>query len=327
MDPSMGEMGSLKVEVADTFSTYNKFLQFFPPTGLSPLHWLDGVSCLAHPSLQQPLSRHYVTFMGSGVKMLVRTALNPCTYAVKGEEELKFQMLYTMDGNNSLKRIVRRTTPEDNNQLVGKTCKLPDSREVDGDKYLNMVQSGKLEKYPLAVVEEILNTFGEDIAGVFDINCKFKTTLSKSLLGPHGDEFKVNYNLTSFLYNNYQQALDILSKSSIGFKDTVYDLSVTDESVFKQWLKEEKEYLMSLQKEPTKETLHMEYWQKLVNVQANRVELEAITKAWEAAQVLTKEQQVVRQIAMENYEKNLKDVQQYKLKLHILTRWTPDSKE
>ncbi|EGN92009.1 hypothetical protein SERLA73DRAFT_157266 [Serpula lacrymans var. lacrymans S7.3] len=408
MDPSMGEMGSLKVEVADTFSTYNKFLQFFPPTGLSPLHWLDGVSCLAHPSLQQPLSRHYVTFMGSGVKMLVRTALNPCTYAVKGEEELKFQMLYTMDGNNSLKRIVRRTTPEDNNQLteseenpcVGhwknmkdnalkKTWAIYDEIRIFFSLcrhgfflvIADMVQSGKLEKYPLAVVEEILNTFGEDIAGVFDINlkaclarepvlyalhvllvpfmdmpttifanfhtlpCTLKALVLRILkaVREHSQSptlwlaqsdmpvfFTKDRQLTltldtgmnsNFLYNNYQQALDILSKSSIGFKDTVYDLSVTDESVFKQWLKEEKEYLMSLQKEPTKETLHMEYWQKLVNVQANRVELEAITKAWEAAQVLTKEQQVVRQIAMENYEKNLKDMNRsktgYALQKHI----------
>jgi hypothetical protein len=32
----------------------------------------------------------------------------PCTYVLEYEEKLKFSMLYTMDGNDSLKRIQRR---------------------------------------------------------------------------------------------------------------------------------------------------------------------------------------------------------------------------
>jgi hypothetical protein len=32
----------------------------------------------------------------------------PCTYILEGEEKLKFSMLYTVDGNDSLKRIFRR---------------------------------------------------------------------------------------------------------------------------------------------------------------------------------------------------------------------------
>ncbi|EGO04899.1 hypothetical protein SERLA73DRAFT_149234 [Serpula lacrymans var. lacrymans S7.3] len=60
----------------------------------------------------------------------------------------------------------------------------------------DMVQSGELAKYPLAVVEKLLDSFGDGLARGFNINCKFKTTLSRSL--------------TMFLYNNYKQALDIL---------------------------------------------------------------------------------------------------------------------
>ena len=32
----------------------------------------------------------------------------PCTYILEGEKKLKFSMLYTVDGNDSLKRILRR---------------------------------------------------------------------------------------------------------------------------------------------------------------------------------------------------------------------------
>ncbi|EGO28855.1 hypothetical protein SERLADRAFT_434744 [Serpula lacrymans var. lacrymans S7.9] len=48
---------------------------------------------------------------------------------------------------------------------------------------VDMVQSGELAKYPLAVVVKLLDVFGEGLAGGFDINCKFKTTLRNSPLG------------------------------------------------------------------------------------------------------------------------------------------------
>lgn len=46
------------------------------------------------------------------------------------------------------------------------------------------------------------------------------------------------------------------------------DLKLTDESIFEHWLDEEKVYLEGLTQEPGDETLHMEYWQKLVNLTA-----------------------------------------------------------
>src|ERR1700736_6675858 len=39
-------------------------------------------------------------------------------------------------------------------------------------------------KYPLAVVEKMLDVFGKDFGGGFDIGCRFETTLDKSPLGP-----------------------------------------------------------------------------------------------------------------------------------------------
>ncbi|KAG0694016.1 hypothetical protein DFH29DRAFT_1037153 [Suillus ampliporus] len=49
----------------------------------------------------------------------------------------------------------------------------------------DMVQSGELAEYPLAVVSKLLDTFGSDLSGGYDIGCQFKTTLDNSSLGTH----------------------------------------------------------------------------------------------------------------------------------------------
>jgi len=43
-------------------------------------------------------------------------------------------------------------------------------------------------KYPLAVVEKMLDVFGRDLGGGFDIGCRFETTLDNSPLGPRARE-------------------------------------------------------------------------------------------------------------------------------------------
>jgi len=45
-------------------------------------------------------------------------------------------------------------------------------------------------KYPLACVAKLLDAFGEDLGGGFDIGCKFKTTLAKSPLGRRASELR-----------------------------------------------------------------------------------------------------------------------------------------
>ena len=39
-------------------------------------------------------------------------------------------------------------------------------------------------KYPLACIEKMLNTFGKDLGGGFDIGCHIEVTLNNSALGP-----------------------------------------------------------------------------------------------------------------------------------------------
>ena len=68
--------------------------------------------------------------------------------------------------------------------------------------------------------------------------------------------------LGTFLFNNYQQALDILN-TQLALDQAMNDLRVDDPSVFQEWLAEECEYLRGLSAEPVIETLEMEYYQQL----------------------------------------------------------------
>ena len=46
----------------------------------------------------------------------------------------------------------------------------------------DMVRSGELAKYPLAVVEHLLKTLGEGISAGYDVGCHFDITLSRTPL-------------------------------------------------------------------------------------------------------------------------------------------------
>jgi hypothetical protein len=52
---------------------------------------------------------------------------------------------------------------------------------ISPDDVVNLAFSAK---YPLAVVEVLLEVFGPGIGGGYDIGCKFGTTLNRSELGP-----------------------------------------------------------------------------------------------------------------------------------------------
>jgi hypothetical protein len=75
--------------------------------------------------------------------------------------------------------------------------------------------------------------------------------------------------IATFLYNNYKQALDILSSGPTALSQAMIDLKISDTSVFEDWREEERVYLEGLLKEPITETLEMEYFQKLVNLRVS----------------------------------------------------------
>ncbi|EGO30736.1 hypothetical protein SERLADRAFT_404775 [Serpula lacrymans var. lacrymans S7.9] len=55
---------------------------------------------------------------------------------------------------------------------------------------------------------------------------------------------------------------------------------VIDEGIFEGWLKEEKEYMQSLHKEPEEKILQMECWQNLIQLQASEDDLITESKVW-----------------------------------------------
>ncbi|KAF7374152.1 hypothetical protein MSAN_00296900 [Mycena sanguinolenta] len=171
-----------------------------------------------------------------------------CMYKLEGEDELIFSMLTTMDGNDSLKRVLRRskTDGSEDEPTLGPSIEREDSRDGGDDYFLSreevdrwakdrvadilptdaknpcsdrwknmindvtsrmwgifdetgiflalcrhgfvlvvadMVRSGELAKYPLAIVNSLLDAFGLKVGGGYDIGCHFETTIDKSQLG------------------------------------------------------------------------------------------------------------------------------------------------
>ncbi|KAF8518165.1 hypothetical protein BU17DRAFT_91300 [Hysterangium stoloniferum] len=184
----------------------------------------------------------------------------------------------------------------------------------------------------------------------------------------HMDNFETYPNLSKFLVNNYWQALDIL-KGESALKKAMADHGITNMAVFGEWLVEEREYLKghptdicegaahklkpspsdrslsatdisqfsvlnSLAIEPIRETQKMEYYQKLVNLGASEVKLNAAHEVWQnpppqnptlSTSVAFLEMKHCH--ALENWDKDLVVVQELEVKLSFQVRWIPDHPE
>jgi len=65
----------------------------------------------------------------------LKHACPACTYTLTDEEKLHFKILYAMDGNNSLKRILQHSL-DDNNDSLGLSAELPTGQVLISDRYL-----------------------------------------------------------------------------------------------------------------------------------------------------------------------------------------------
>lgn len=84
----------------------------------------------------------------------LKHACPACTYKLADEEPLLYTMLYTMDGNDSLKRILRRSAQEDEEGRPGPSSELPSTRQVGGDRYLTREY---VDQYARGVIQEMMN--------------------------------------------------------------------------------------------------------------------------------------------------------------------------
>ncbi|KAK1216314.1 hypothetical protein PQX77_021063 [Marasmius sp. AFHP31] len=134
-----------------------------------------------------------------------------CQYRLKDEELLKFSMLFTMDGNDSLKRVARRERGTDcegnEGDGLGPSKEREDSRQGGGDYFLSREEvnqwardsiqelfgqkdkdifnesNGCADRWKnMTIVNRLLDVLGADLGGGYDIGCRFKATLSASPL-------------------------------------------------------------------------------------------------------------------------------------------------
>jgi hypothetical protein len=66
----------------------------------------------------------------------LKHACPACTYELEDEEELTFRLLYAMDGNDSLKRVLRRSLDHHADDCVAPSSEVPTGQQFTSDRYL-----------------------------------------------------------------------------------------------------------------------------------------------------------------------------------------------
>ncbi|PBK85156.1 hypothetical protein ARMGADRAFT_1087830 [Armillaria gallica] len=278
-----------------------------------------------------------------------------CMYKLEGETKLTYCLLFCMDGNDSLKQILWQNAGNDNSKVASKERSLDEG--VVGSMTTasagwrqrawgifnetgvfvalchhgfvliaaDMVRSGELAKYPLAIIKHLLKTLGADLGGGYDISSYFKML----------DKNNIYESLSQFLCNNYCQALDILQDQH-ALQHAMTQQGIDSEEVFHHWLTEERDHLMRLQAEPVEEMLQMEYFEKLVSLFQSEVKLEKARTIWTVntpktlASPLQDRTQSIENAhcqAQEKYDCLLNDVHILESKLKIAQWWMPGTVE
>jgi hypothetical protein len=89
----------------------------------------------------------------------LKHACPACTYKLQDEAPLLFSMLYTMDGNDSLKWIIWCSpSQDDNSSTPGPSSELPSSRKAPGDWYLPREY---VDKWAKDVLQEMMGDAGD----------------------------------------------------------------------------------------------------------------------------------------------------------------------
>lgn len=95
--------------------------------------------------------------LGRDSSWRLRHACPACTYKLEGEDALIFDMLTTMDGNDSLKRVLRREKTsmeemEGGEPVLGKSRERVDDRDAGDGFFLSREKVDKWAKTRLAQV-------------------------------------------------------------------------------------------------------------------------------------------------------------------------------
>lgn len=83
----------------------------------------------------------------------LKHAFPTCTYKIKDEAPLLYSMLYTMDGNDSLKRVLKRSATNGDSEALGPSSELPNTRKVTGDRYMTRED---VDRWANGVVQDMM---------------------------------------------------------------------------------------------------------------------------------------------------------------------------
>lgn len=121
----------------------------------------------------------------------LRHVCPPCTYELEDEPKLKFRMLYAIDGNDSLKRIIRRDEPppvtgiEDvpTHPILGASSESTDTREIGTGLYLTNELVNEWSKETLAALCPVYNEDETDNNPCAERWRNMKTVLTAKMWG------------------------------------------------------------------------------------------------------------------------------------------------
>ncbi|KAJ7776444.1 hypothetical protein B0H16DRAFT_1659785 [Mycena metata] len=151
----------------------------------------------------------------------------------------------------------------------------------------------------------------------------------------HADTADAYQGLSLLLASKYRRALKIKG-TAVLLRETMHSMGIESRSIFETWLEKEKVFLATLSKEPPQETLEMEYYQKLVNLQdlEERVAIIAsvglpmlpadVDATYTAAASQTRRIETQRRHAIELRDKTLAVVVDLEVRLNIAQRWEDD---
>ncbi|KAI6117929.1 hypothetical protein F5141DRAFT_1187094 [Pisolithus sp. B1] len=382
---------AVTVHVLDLYHTTHQHCPHLLIQAYVKLLFLAFVSNLVHHALQHDQPNWWL-----------KHSCPPCTYRMLDEPAMCFAMLFTQDRNDSLKQVAMRILDGNVNHVA---ASLPTSEHTfHHEQYLthefinkfasdqqmghsiidedgifiavcwhgfclliaNMVQSGKQSKYALTVTSKLLDAFGPDLGGSYDISCQFKTTLASSILGKCAQSLNYMSLVNAFhghTHNRLCQLDNLMTYvEGLGLKDLegcewafsksntlalstqyasifhrrqaitsyfehsnemeVHANLISDLATFKLWLDKDHVYLKSFLCKIPEETLQMDYWQDLKVILSTWTIVTAQSAApiWSDSGV-TRRRETMHCHAQENYEKDLKVVQELEGHLEITCHW------
>lgn len=174
-------------------------------------------------------------------------------------------------------------------------------------------------------------SFTNALAGVTRHQSTFHRRQSIAEFAYNHDNLETYAKLSTFIYNNYKQALGIIrTKHSIA--KAMKDVGIVDSDIFYKWLLEEGEYLRSLSSVPPKETLEMEYFSKLDALDSCAARLTNVRSTLYSYQHIggpnlgpALERKTRNEL--ENQQKLINDIQLLEWKLEIECRWVSGSEQ